>query len=136
MLQKQHILNSIERQGEQGFFDPRQEKGSYGRGGKSGRGNRGGRGAGRGAGRGGRGAGNKFGPKPASNTTKPTTKEKDKDGEMDMDSRGGVKRKREQFEPDGAIGTGDREDGGPPTVAHTAKKVKVEKVTVEKVKVE
>jgi len=45
---------------------------------------------------------------------------------MELDRRGGVKRKREQFEPDGAIGTGDREEGGPPTVAHKTKKAKLE----------
>jgi hypothetical protein len=128
VLQKQHILNSIERQGEQGFFDPKQEKGSSARGenyGKGGRGWRGGRGGGRGGRGGGRGA-TKSGPKPASNTAKPTSKKEDKDGEMELDPKGGVKRKREQFEPDGAIGTGDREGGGPPAITHTAKKVKVE----------
>jgi hypothetical protein len=120
VLQKQHVINSIERQGEQGFFDPKQERGSSGRGGKSVGEGRGGRGGGRGR------SATKFGPKPASNTAKPTSKKEDKDGEMELDPKGGVKRKREQFEPDGAIGTGDREGGGPPAVAHTAKKAKVE----------
>lgn len=119
MLQKQHVLNSIERQGEQGFFDPKQGKGLSVRGGKYGKGGRGGRG-------GGRGGANRSGPKPASNTSKPTSKKEDKVGEMELDSKGGVKRKRDQFEPDGAIGTGDREGGGPPAITHTAKKAKVE----------
>ena len=118
MLQKQHILNSIERQGEQGFFDPKQEKGSSARGGKFGKGGRGGRGGGRGA--------NRSGPKPASNTAKPTSKKEDKESEIELDPKDSAKRKRDQFEPDGAIGTGDREGGGPPAIAHTAKKVKVE----------
>ena len=45
---------------------------------------------------------------------------------MEVDAKGGTKRKREQFEPDGAIGTGDREGGGPPAIAHAAKKSRVE----------
>jgi hypothetical protein len=115
VLQKTHVVNSIERQGEQGFF----EKGSSGRGGKSGRGGRGGRG-------GARRSATRSGPKPASNSAKPTSKKEDRDGEMELDPKGGVKRKREQFEPDGAIDTGDREGGGPPAITHTVKKVKVE----------
>ena len=119
MIQKQYILDSIERQGEQGYFDPKQGKGSSTRGGKYGKGGRGGRG-------GGRGGQNRSGPKPASNTAKPTSKKEDKDNEMELDSKGNVKRKRDQFEPDGAIGTGDREGGGPPAITHTAKKAKLE----------
>jgi len=80
---------------------------------------------GRGRRGGGRGV-HKSGSKPAPNTAKPTSKKEDKDGEMELDSKGGGKRKREQFEPDGAIGTGDREGGGPPAITHTAKKAKLE----------
>jgi len=118
VLQKQHVIDSIERQGEQGFFDPKQEKGPPGRSGKFGKGGRGGRG--------GRGADSRSGPKPGSNKIKPTLKTENESREMELDPTGGAKRKRELFEPDGAVGAGDREGDGPPAISHTAKKAKVE----------
>lgn len=131
-LEEEHVKSTLTRAEESGLFNDSnagKNKAGGGRGGRGGGrgGSRGGggRGGGRGGNRNNTGGGRTNEKKPAAAAVPAVTAAETMD--VDAEGKRGEKRKREAFEPEGAVGAGERGAAGVPVVVESAaKKVKTE----------